>query len=225
MNLLRLSDRAYSDIVRLINEQGLGEGDRLPSETSLAEQLGVSRTIIREALVRLASDGITEARRGAGSFVTRRPSYRLAQYMQMSDVSAILGTYEVRFVLEAEAARLAALRRSEQDMKAITAAFEAFKSALLSNRPAHNEDLKLHHAIMSATSNPSFIASYDGLNREVKRIMKAGIGISRARSPEVVAMMINEHELVVEAIRLRDGDSASLAMRWHLSQGRKRLMP
>jgi GntR family transcriptional regulator, transcriptional repressor for pyruvate dehydrogenase complex len=225
MSLPRLSDRAYSDIVGFINERGLGEGDRLPSEASLAGQFGVSRTIIREALVRLASDGITEARRGAGSFVTRRPSDRLARHMQMSDLSAVMGSYEVRFVLEAEAARLAALRRSEQDMKAITAAFDAFKSALLSNGPAHNEDLQLHLAIMAATSNPCFIASYNGLNREVERIMRAGIDISRARSPEVVAAMLNEHEQVVEAIRLRDGDGASLAMRWHLSQGRKRLMP
>jgi GntR family transcriptional regulator, transcriptional repressor for pyruvate dehydrogenase complex len=225
MSLPRLSDRAYSDIVGFINEHGLGEGDRLPSEASLAERFNVSRTIIREALVRLASDGITEARRGAGSFVTRRPSDRLAQHMKMSDLAVTLGSYEVRFVLEAEAARLAALRRSEQEMKAITAALDTFKSALLSNCPAHDEDLQLHLAIMSATGNPCFIASYNALGKEIEGVMKAGVDISRSRSPEVVAAMLTEHEQIVEAIRLHDGDGASLAMRWHLTQGRKRLMP
>jgi GntR family transcriptional regulator, transcriptional repressor for pyruvate dehydrogenase complex len=221
----RLSDRVYADIVVLINKEALLEGERLPSETRLAEQLNVSRTIIRETLARLSSDGITEARRGAGSFVIRRPSSRLASHMPISDLSAILGTYEVRLVLEAEAARLAALRRSEQDMKTILATFDAFKRALRSSRPAHAEDMALHFAIMSSTSNPSFIASYKGLTQEVKRIMKAGIDISRDRSQAAVDAMIHEHQLVVEAIRLRDGDGASLAMRWHLSEGRKRLMP
>jgi GntR family transcriptional repressor for pyruvate dehydrogenase complex len=61
----RLADRAYAGIVEIINTDELAVGDRLPSEARLAEMFGMSRTIVREALVRLASDGITEARRGA----------------------------------------------------------------------------------------------------------------------------------------------------------------
>src|SRR5258708_4430611 len=104
----RLADRAYSEIVDIIKTDGLDVGDRLPSEGRLAVQFGMSRTMVREALVRLASDGITEARRGAGSFVKRRPSDRLMTYLPKAELSATLGSYEVRFVLEAEAARLAA---------------------------------------------------------------------------------------------------------------------
>jgi DNA-binding FadR family transcriptional regulator len=59
----RLADRAYAGIVELINTDDLQIGDRLPSETRLAEMFGMSRTVVREALVRLASDGFTEARR------------------------------------------------------------------------------------------------------------------------------------------------------------------
>src|SRR6478735_5796468 len=70
----RLTDRAYAAIVRIINDEALAVGDRLPSEARLAESFGMSRAIVREALARLASDGITEARRGAGSYVKRRPS-------------------------------------------------------------------------------------------------------------------------------------------------------
>src|SRR5213596_2097589 len=107
MGEARLADRAYSGIVAMINADGLAVGDRLPAEARLAEMFGMSRAVVREALVRLASDGITEARRGAGSFVKSRPSDRLAAYMPMDHMSATLGTYEVRFVLEAEAAKLA----------------------------------------------------------------------------------------------------------------------
>ena len=63
----RLADRAYTAIVGIINEDDLAAGDRLPSEARLAELFGMSRTIVREALVRLAADGITEARRCAAS--------------------------------------------------------------------------------------------------------------------------------------------------------------
>jgi DNA-binding GntR family transcriptional regulator len=51
------------------------------------------------------------------------------------------------------------------------------------------------------------------------------VDISRDRPPEAIGAMITEHEMVVEAIRAQDADGAALAMRWHLSQGRKRLMP
>ena len=221
----RLADRAYTAIVRIINDSRLTPGDRLPSESSLAGSFGMSRTIVREALARLASDGITQARRGAGSYVKRRPSERLGSHMQMADIAATLGTYEVRFVLEAEAARLAAQRRSHHQMDAIEHALEALRTALLSNAPAHDEDWVLHRAIAEATANAAFLPVFDHLQDAVMRILRAGVDISRSRAPEVIKAMMDEHDAIVEAIRAQDADGAALAMRWHLSQGRKRLMP
>ncbi|PTQ07828.1 GntR family transcriptional regulator [Sphingomonas oleivorans] len=225
MNGRRLVDRVYADVVRIIEQNDLKTGDRLPAEARLADMLAVSRTVVREALVRLGSDGIVEARRGAGSFVKRRPSGRLSDHMPMSELSATLGTYEVRFVLEAEAARLAATRRSEADMDAISAAMDALRNALLSNSPAHEEDMALHQAIMRGTGNQAFVAAFERMHEEVDRVMQAGVDISRSRSAQAIQAMIDEHETVVEAIRHHDADGAALAMRWHLSQGRKRLMP
>ncbi|MEI9927542.1 MAG: FCD domain-containing protein [Sphingomonas sp.] len=221
----RLADRAYSGIVEYINAEGLRVGDRLPSESRLAEMFGMSRTIVREALVRLASDGITEARRGAGSFVKSRPSDRLAAFVAMADLSATLGSYEVRFVLEAEAARLAAARRTSEEMAAIDAALEALRRALLSSAPAHAEDMELHRRIMLATANPTFLTAFEGIAEEIERIMRAGVDISRSRPSEVIGAMMREHEMIVDAIRAQDAEGAALAMRWHLFEGRKRLMP
>jgi len=225
MNESRLADRAYTSIVRIITDEALASGDRLPSEARLAEMFGMSRNVVREALVRLSSDGITESRRGAGSYVKRRPSERLGAHMAMDDLAATLGTYEVRFVLEAEAARLAAQRRSSEQMEAIEAALAALRAALLSSAPAHDEDWALHRAITEATANSAFLSLFDHLHDEVLRILKAGVEISRARPPEVIEAMMGEHDAIVEAIRVHDADGAALAMRWHLSQGRKRLMP
>jgi DNA-binding FadR family transcriptional regulator len=221
----RLADRAYAGIVEIINRDGLQVGDRLPSEAGLAEIFGMSRTIVREALVRLASDGITEARRGAGSYVKSRPSERLGAHVPMVDLSATLGTYEVRFVIEAEAARLAAQRRSPEQMAEISRCLVDLREALLSSAPAHNEDWALHRAIAKATANPAFVTSFDQLHDEVEHILRAGVDISRSRPPEVIQAMMLEHEMIVEAIRTQDQDGAALAMRWHLTQGRKRLMP
>jgi len=225
MNEGRLADRAYTAIVRIINDEGLAIGDRLPSEARLAETFGMSRTIVREALARLASDGITEARRGAGSYVKRRPSERLGTHMPMDELAKTLGTYEVRFVLEAETARLAALRRSSEQMDVIEQALATLRAALLSDAPAHDEDWVLHRAIVEATGNSAFIPVFDHLKDEVMHILRAGVDISRSRPPEVIGAMMDEHDAIVEAIRGRDPDGAALAMRWHLSQGRKRLMP
>ncbi len=221
----RLTDRAYTGIVEIINGDDLHVGDRLPSESRLAEMFGMSRTIVREALARLASDGITEPRRGAGSFVKSRPSDRMLAFMPMADLPSTLGTYEVRFVLEAETARLAAARRSPTEMAGIDEALDHLRRALLSSAPAHDEDMELHRRIVLATANPAFLAAFDALFADIDRIMRAGVDISRSRPPEVIGAMMREHEMIVDAIRTQDADGAALAMRWHLSEGRKRLMP
>jgi GntR family transcriptional repressor for pyruvate dehydrogenase complex len=225
MSQVRLSDHAYAGIVEIIKAEDLEVGERLPSESRLAEMFGVSRAIVREALVRLASDGITEARRGAGSFVKSRPSDRLAAFMPLDELPTTLGSYEVRFVLEAEAARLAATRRTAQEMAHVEEGMEALRQALLSNAPAHVEDMDLHRRIAAATGNPAFLLAFDALWVEVERIMRAGVDISRSRPPEIIETMLREHETIVGAIRVQDPEGAALAMRWHLWEGRRRLMP
>ncbi|WP_084578828.1 FadR/GntR family transcriptional regulator [Sphingomonas azotifigens] len=225
MNQPRLSDHAYAAIVELIKAEDLEVGARLPSEARLAEMCGVSRAIVREALVRLGSDGITEVRRGAGSFVKGRPSERLAAFMPLAELPATLGSYEVRFVLETEAARLAALRRTPEQMGALEAAMAALRTALLSSAPAHDEDRELHRTIADATGNLAFQQAFDALWPDVEKVMQAGVDISRSRSAEVVAVMLHEHEVIVDSIRAQDPERAALAMRWHLGEGRRRLMP
>ncbi|MEC3947500.1 FadR/GntR family transcriptional regulator [Sphingobium sp. HWE2-09] len=224
MNQTRLSDHVYAAIVDIIKGEALDVGDRLPAEARLAEMFGVSRAIVREALMRLASDGITEARRGAGSFVKSRPSDRLAAFMPSTELPTTLGSYEVRFVLEAEAARLAANRRTPQDMADVEEGMELLRAALLSSEPAHVEDMELHRRIAQATGNPAFLVAFDALHADVDKIMRAGVDISRSRPPEVIATMLREHDQIVAAIRAQDAEGAALAMRWHLWEGRRRLM-
>ncbi len=85
--------------------------------------------------------------------------------------------------------------------------------------------MELHRRIALATANPAFIIAFDALAAEMERVMRAGVDISRSRPPEVIGAMMREHETIVAALRVQDSDGAALAMRWHLSEGRKRLMP
>ncbi|WP_341896090.1 FadR/GntR family transcriptional regulator [Sphingobium sp. YR657] len=225
MSQARLSDHVYAQIVDIIKSDDLEVGARLPAEARLAEMFGVSRAIVREALMRLASDGITEARRGAGSFVKSRPSDRLSMFMPSTELPTTLGSYEVRFVLETEAARLAATRRTVQEMAYVEEGMEMLRAALLSSEPAHVEDMELHRRIAEATGNPAFLIAFDALHGDVDKIMRAGVDISRSRPPDVIATMLREHEQIVVAIRAQDPEGAALAMRWHLWEGRRRLMP
>jgi GntR family transcriptional regulator, transcriptional repressor for pyruvate dehydrogenase complex len=220
----RLADQAYSQIVEYITVHHLKVGDRLPPEVQLTEMFGVSRTVIREALVRLTADGIADARRGAGTYVKNRPSDRLIAYTSMPKLSVALGTYEVRFVLEAEGARLAAKRRSSEDLRHIEEALANLTAALATGLPAHDEDMDLHRRILLATANAAFVWAFNALSGEVERIMQAGVDISRTRPPDEIEAMIREHTAIVDAIRAQDGDSAALAMHWHLSEGRKRVI-
>jgi DNA-binding FadR family transcriptional regulator len=145
--------------------------------------------------------------------------------MSAAELPTTLGSYEVRFVLEAEAARLAATRRTPQEMAHIEEGMEMLREALLSSEPAHAEDMELHRRIAEATGNPAFRLAFESLHPDIDKIMRAGVVISRSRPPQVIATMLREHDVIVDAIRAQDPEGAALAMRWHLWEGRRRLMP
>ena len=108
--------------------------------------------------------------------------------MPMSELSTTLGSYEVRFVLEAEAARLAATRRTAQEMAHVEEGMALLREALLSSEPAHAEDMDLHRRIAAATGNLAFIQAFDALWPDVEKIMRAGVDISRSRPPPTLCV-------------------------------------
>ena len=115
-------------------------GQKLPTEGQLTETFGVSRTVIREALAKLAADGLVEARQGAGVFViehSRRPFGAHRPPTWGTKISIALNVLEVRLAIEIESAGLAAIRRNAAQEAAIQEAFFEFERLLLdSSRPA-----------------------------------------------------------------------------------------
>jgi GntR family transcriptional regulator, transcriptional repressor for pyruvate dehydrogenase complex len=151
----RLADEVIEQIQEWISLGQLKPGDRLPVEDALTQQLGVSRTTLREGVSVLARAGVLDVRQGDGTYVGEPlpPSEPLNRRLKRA---AALDTYEVRRVIELETARLAAERRSEKDvitMRRHLAARDAARSA--GDLDAFVEaDVALHVSIARASGNP-----------------------------------------------------------------------
>ncbi len=128
-------------------------GTKLPGETTLAKELGVGRSTLREAVRALAGAGLVRARQGAGVFVVAtRP---VADWSSRLRRAAVTDVYEVRMLVEVQAARLAALRRTDEDIAAMRAALDGRRAAAAEADAAFvDADIALHAAVVAAARNP-----------------------------------------------------------------------
>jgi DNA-binding FadR family transcriptional regulator len=128
-------------------------GTRLPGETTLAKSLGVGRSTVREALRALAGAGLVQARQGSGVFViATTPEEDWSTQLRQA---AIADVYEVRVLVEVEAAQLAARRRTDEDVAALRERLEARRTAgTLDDAAFVKADIALHEAVVAAAHNP-----------------------------------------------------------------------
>jgi DNA-binding FadR family transcriptional regulator len=148
-----LVEQATRHLREQITEGHWPVGSRLPGETTLAKTLGVGRSTVREALRALAGAGLVQSRQGAGVFVIAdRPAEDWPVRLRRA---AVADVYEVRMLVEVQAARLAAARRSETDLTALHAALRARRAAAAGDDPAFvDADIALHAAVVDAAHNP-----------------------------------------------------------------------
>jgi len=220
----KLGDRVYEQIVERIVAGTLGEGDRLPSEHEFCRMFEVSRPVVREALARLRADGIIESRQGSGSYVRRRPVRDLLQYGEASNAAQLLRCFEFRIALEGEAAALAAVRRTTQDLRAIRRANDACNEAARKGRLGKREDLEFHMAIANASGNALFGETMEMLHDDIQRGMDMAKSLTPPEKQERVRILRAEHSAVVSAIEERDPDRARVAMRAHVGNAQRRIV-
>ncbi|WP_321842171.1 FadR/GntR family transcriptional regulator [Paraburkholderia bannensis] len=216
-------------VVNYVNEQiasrALKPGDKLPTESSLMTLLGVSRTVVREAISRLQAMSVIETRHGIGSFVLepRREPLDL-DVVPASTLNDLLSVLELRISLETECAGLAAQRASERDLANIRTALDAISAATRSGGDSAGADLQFHVSVARATGNRYFVDILTQMGAALiprHRIDSAGIAHS---DPKAYAELVNrEHESIFEAIARQDPEGARAAMRMHLSSSRERL--
>jgi Transcriptional regulators len=217
----RRSQQLVTDLLEMIQEGVVRPGTRLPTEAELTERFGVSRTVVREAIAQLRSDGIVRSSQGRGTFVLATPSERRLALASV-DPGDLVGTLELlefRTALEVEAAGLAARRRTGQQLTAIEQALRAFGASRETPAAAVDADFAFHLLIARASGNPHFPALLDSLGTSALAIPKARLqGGSSA-----FEHALDEHAAVLAAISAGDQLAATAAMRAHLTNSASRL--
>ncbi|TQI79779.1 DNA-binding FadR family transcriptional regulator [Serratia fonticola] len=200
-------------------------GEKLPSENELATAFGVSRVPVREALGILEVSGIISSRQGGGHRVEQHSL--ISKYeplvMEIANTHEVEALLEMREVIEQQAARLAAERRTEDDLRNIEQAFNAFRhSTLNEGLIGHQQDYLFHRAIMLASQNPFFVQILDNMHELYLGVLVYSLSKNRGRDAER-QRVIDEHERVWLAIKAGDPLAAASSMQNHLSNVRGKL--
>jgi GntR family transcriptional repressor for pyruvate dehydrogenase complex len=222
---MRLSDQLYSQIFDQIVAARLNVGDQLPSENEISERFGVSRPVVREALLRLRADGLVTSQRGRGTFVCSQPASRVSSLAGVENVAAYLRFQEVRIALEGDAARLCALRRTDEQMNAIERAHDAIVDSITQGRMSPQDDLAFHKRIAESAGNELYATLLDSMHEALSGFMLLNLTLTRTTQSALRAQkVLDEHLAIIDAIRARDGERARNAMQFHLEQARQRLI-
>jgi DNA-binding FadR family transcriptional regulator len=211
-----VSDLAEA-ISREIAEGRLQAGDRLPTEAELASAAGVSRTVVREAVAALKAAKLVQTRQGAGAFVLPPPPKSdFFASLSNGEVDDILAMLELRLAVEVEAASLAAVRRTEEEMAALDRALE--------NITKGAADLEFHRILAGATKNPYFARFLDFLGEfAVPRRPGASNPVGEdQRQRDYLGVIEREHRAIRDAIAMGDSNLAAAMMRAHLANSRNR---
>jgi DNA-binding FadR family transcriptional regulator len=198
-------------------------GSRLPTEEKLAEDFGVSRTVVREAIARLKSDGLVMTRQGLGAFVSQSlmgTPFRIGGD-QKDAHKLVQEVFELRIGVETEAAGLAAERATAAQVKEIRLALRTLNRASETGSNGVEEDLRFHRAIARAANN----SLYDGFVEFLERHTRDQLSISRVNC-EIAGWLKDiqvEHEAILDAIAAHDPAAARQAAHAHLGNGMTRL--
>jgi GntR family transcriptional repressor for pyruvate dehydrogenase complex len=222
-----LAQGVVAYITDSIRDGTLDPGDKLPTESEIMRILGVSRTVVREAISHMQAAGLVETRHGIGTFVLEPPSNNVLlgldpnTVITMRDVLAIL---ELRISLETEAAGLAASRRTEEQLQQLRSALDSFEAAIRGGGETVPSDVQFHLLIAQSSSNRYFFDILSHLGTNI--IPRARLNSAKLAQDDPAVYRergINEHEDIYIAIARKDPESARAAMRTHLSNSRERL--
>ncbi|MFS0712268.1 FCD domain-containing protein [Microbacterium sp. 2P01SA-2] len=219
-----LADQAAELLLARVRAGEWALGAKLPGETTLAPQLGVGRSTVREAIRQLAGRGVLTSRQGAGVFVAALDvPEEWSRVVGRADIRAVL---EARLAIEVEASALAAVRRTPAELRALRAA--------LDQRAAHRSDIEehidtdaaFHRVIVAASHNPLLLEMFDGFTPRSREAMiamlrarggrgGAGAGVGDGAGDGGADHEV--HERIADAIADRDGERAAALTRAHLT--------
>lgn len=200
-------------------------GAQLPTEAEFVDVLGVSRTVIREAVARLAAEGLVEARQGKGLFVSDTARYQAFQITrdEVENLSDVIQLLELRLCVETEMAALAAERRSEVDVMSMRQQLKILAASAVGLEDSVKADVEFHSVIARASKNAYYAKLIDFLG--VRLVPPRSLYLRQGQAyggDSYKAVISAEHEAILEAIIDRDPELARIAARTHMSGSLKR---
>ena len=220
-----LTEQVVARVTTMIENGSLPPGAKLPPESEFVRREGVSRTVIREAISKLQAAGLVETRHGVGSFVREHSNgdgLRLKR-RSINTAADVLAVLEVRIGIETEAAALAATRRTNRNLHAMSAAMEDFKSEIQIGRAAVDADFQFHLEIARAARNPYILDIFAALGSKAIPRSRYQIDEHEPQRQEYLKRINNEHEDIYNAILRGDAEAARAAVRNHLGNSRERM--
>lgn len=197
--------------------KGLPAGSRLPSEAEISRQLQVSRPVVREALAFLRADGLVESRQGQGLFVSDQKVLRIRTGDLNASREGLLDLLEFRRGVESETARLAAERRTPDDIVLLQAARDAMVEADAQGRDGVDEDLAFHLAIARIGRNDLLIKIIHFWS-ETLRDAIAFLRDDDTKTAVIVMTRQDRHDEIFRLIVAGDAEGAHKAMMDHMNE-------
>ena len=210
------ADLIIRQIKNLLSTGQLNQGDRLPSERQLAEQFGVGRTHVRDAIKKLEFYGIIKTMPQSGSFIAGleiSAMEGLITDILKLDNYDVYSLVEMRLMLEINSVKLCAIRRTDDDLRELERTVENFDRKIEKNGSAVEEDLAFHRAIAEGSKN---MVLKSLLMTIMPDIMTSYIKYRMCESNAKVSKASIEHHELLEAIYNKDSEMAEKIMRKHL---------
>ncbi len=199
------------------------QGDKIPSERELSEQLGIGRSTLREAIKVLVIMGLLEIRKGQGTYISEGSDGFYTAPLRWGLIigsRSVMELIEVRTILECEAARLATERARKQDMDCIGEDIANMDKAIEENDPESfvAADVDFHMNIVNATNNSAMAQ----MLKTIRKLLEIWIAKVLTDRPSM-QITLKEHQEVFNCMRLGDSDGAYEAMRNHIVAASMRL--
>ena len=224
MNGIRIPERRLyqqiADQIRALVQNGQFRfGQRLPAERELAQQLGVSRPSLREALIALELDGTVEIRMGSGVYVVPPAERRPAWSGSMGESPAEL--MQARATIEGAAIVLACARITSDGLTSLRQTLEAMAIEIEEGRKPVDQDRQFHLTIATQSGNSVIGRIVGDLFDERHSPLSAQLR-EHFETPETWSFALAEHEEILTALEARDGLLAQAMMRMHLEESKRR---
>jgi DNA-binding FadR family transcriptional regulator len=215
-----LADDLVQRFEERIETGDMPPGSRFPTEKTITEDFGVSRTVVREAYSRLAARGLLVSRRGSGAYVPDGAQYRAFQVTaeEIGEIDDVLKLLEMRMGFEAEMADLAARRRTDSDLAALRRTLAAMDESTDVDASVA-ADTAFHAAIARATGNSYFLRFTQFLGVRLVPSRRLYLqGEDAARHQRYARTINRDHEAIYAAIEAGDPAAARRASRRHIEK-------